>query len=201
MPECFLPSSGDTWLVDGGPGPLNNGRLTHNHLRQGEDSLWPYHLPLPVPKPSERWRETETKRKTKRERGRENYSVNPEARRETQGAIEGEDSSFSPLMLNSCRQCKDWKSQRCAAGKKKKKNLSVGCCTTTPRLRNPSHMLMGCHLAPKSTEGRSEQYPLHYRQSQWSKCVKTEKWPNFSRIQFFLSATQWRMHLATCQGA
>lgn len=84
---------------------------------------------------------------------------------------------------------------------RKKKNLSVGCCTTTPRLRNPSHMLMGCHLAPKSTEGRSEQYPLHYRQSQWSKCVKTEKWPNFSRIQFFLSATQWRMHLATCQGA
>lgn len=82
--DRFLPRQlgGDTWLMAVAPGPLNNGRLTHNHLRREEDSLWPYHLPLPIPRPGERWRETETKRKTKRERVRENYSVNPEAREE-----------------------------------------------------------------------------------------------------------------------
>lgn len=33
------PLAGDTWLMAAVPGPLNNGRLTHNHLRQEEDSL------------------------------------------------------------------------------------------------------------------------------------------------------------------
>lgn len=33
------PLAGDTWLMAVAPGPLNNGRLTHNHLRQEEDSL------------------------------------------------------------------------------------------------------------------------------------------------------------------
>ena len=58
-----------------GPGPLNNGRLRHNHLRWGEDSLWPHHLPLPIPKPWERWRERERERdrakEKERQRGRE----------------------------------------------------------------------------------------------------------------------------------
>lgn len=39
--DRFLPRQlgGDTWLMAAAPGPLNNGRLTHNHLRQEEDSL------------------------------------------------------------------------------------------------------------------------------------------------------------------
>lgn len=157
------------------PGPLNNGRLTHNHLRQEEDSLWPYHLALCSPRPGERWRETETKRKTKRERVRENYSVNPEAKEEGRERLRVRIVSSRLWCLTLVDSAKTKKSQRCAGWEEEKKNLSVGFSATTPRLQNPSHMLMGCHLARKSTEGRSEQYPLHYSQRRQSKCVKTEK--------------------------
>lgn len=73
----------DTWLggqlMATGPAPLNNGRLRHNHLQQGEDSLWPHHLHLPSPKPGERWREGY--REKDKEGEWENYSVNPEAKK------------------------------------------------------------------------------------------------------------------------
>lgn len=42
VPRC-CPLIADTWLAGQlmatGPAPLNNGRLRHNHLRRGEDSL------------------------------------------------------------------------------------------------------------------------------------------------------------------
>lgn len=99
LPRWQCPLIADTWLVGQlmamGPGPLNNGRLRHNHLQRGEDSLWPHHLPLPIPKPWERdgGRDRDKERERQRERERESkLQCEPRGQKETEGAIEGEDS-------------------------------------------------------------------------------------------------------------
>lgn len=174
------PLTADTWLAGQlmatGPVPLNNGRLRHNHLQQGEDSLWPHHLHLPIPKPWERWRERQRGKDKEGESERANYSVNPEAKKRQRERLRVRivSSRLWCLTLVDSAKTENHRDVR-------RKTLSVGCCATTPRLHNHSHMLMGCHLAPKSTEGRRLKWAKHKTNiqsitgSQWSSSMKTLK--------------------------
>lgn len=75
-------------------------------------------------------------------------------------------------------------------------NLSVGCCATTLRLQNPSHMLMGCHLALKSTETRRLKWAIYssLKKVSWNeRCKTTKNYPVFVRV---FQETTWCMNVS-----